>query len=170
MRYETPPDWPHEPVFEVPPALADGAERRLTMRLAGFGAPTPHEFCDTAVTLAFDGEAVAVVAVGETVAAAFGLRPGPLDDRGEGLAARLHAACAALRVAHAVVAFEAAVPASAAACVLLRGVVLPTQDGAEAVLSWKEVLDRDATARLRAELLRALARPRAKVVDAFANS
>ena len=159
----------HEPVFEVPPALADGAERRLTMRLASLRGPSLHEFRDTAVTLAFDGEAVTVVAVGAAVAASFALDAGPLDAARDGLAARLHAACAALRVAKAVVAFEAAVPAASAVCVLLRGVLLPTQGGAEAVLSWKEVLGRDATARLRVELQRALATPRTEGVDAFAH-
>ena len=56
-----------------------------------------------------------------------------------------------------------------AACVLLRGVLLPTATGGDAVLSWKQVLDDDATARLRAELLREM-RPRAAggaAVDAF---
>jgi len=167
MRHENLP--PGEPWFEAPPRLAMRPERRLTARVAG-GASAAHQFRENALTLAFFGDAVTVVATGDAVAAGFGIAPGQLTRGDDDLSARLLDACAALRAAGTVVGFEAAVATPSAACVLLRGIMLPVHGGAEAVLSWKQVLGDDATARLRAELLQALRTPRAAVADAFASS
>jgi hypothetical protein len=149
-----------EPLFEPPPSLGHRPERRLTARVAaGFAAGLgTHEFRDNAVTLAFDQGGTRVTAVGAAVAKAFGLQRGPCrpDADADGLAACLRDACDVLRAASRVVPFEAAVRTPHAACVLLRGVLLPLDGGAEAVLSWKEVLDADATVQLRAELLRSV--------------
>ena len=169
---------PHdgEPCFEPPPKLSARPERRLTARIATLFAEEPHDaahpFRDNAVTLSLGGLAVVVVAVGRAVAAAFSLPPGPLAGADDRLAGVLLTASARLRATAVPVPFEAAVAAPGAACVLLRGILLPTlsDGGAEAILSWKIVLDDDATARLRAELLGAL-RPAARrgaVPDVFA--
>ena len=167
MLHETLPP-PSEPRFELPPRLSARPERRLTSRaVADYGLA--REFRDNALRLVFAGERVEVVVVGGAVAANFGIAIGPLVRGDDDLGARLSDACAALRAAGAVVGFEAALRTPLSACVLMRGVLLPTRDGAEAVLSWKEVLGRDATARLRAELLDALHPPPVVRADAFAR-
>ncbi|WP_419815397.1 hypothetical protein [Glacieibacterium sp.] len=166
-----------EPLFEPPPSLVQRPERRLTARVAaGFAAGLGrHEFRDNAVTLAFDSGGTRVTAVGSAVAAAFALECGPcaLEVDADDLAACLRDACDVLKAAPRVVPFEAAVRTARAACVLLRGVLLPVDGGAEAVLSWKEVLDADATAQLRAELLRSIATTGGEVAssvrDVFAD-
>ena len=160
-----------EPCFEAPPRLS-GAERRLSTRAATAfaGGEGSHAFRDNAVTLVRDEDGSAVVgAIGSSVATTFALLAGPLGEAPETLAAALAAAFVRLGQTGEVTPFEAAVATPTAACVLLRGVLLPTVTGGDVVLSWKEVLDDDATARLRAELLREF-RPRtaARVrVDAF---
>ena len=160
-----------EPCFEAPPQMS-GAERRLATRAAAAfaGGAGSHAFRDNAVTLDRDSDGSAVVrAVGRSVTSTFALPAGPLGEPPETLAAALAAAFARLDETGAVTPFEAAVATPTAACVLLRGVLLPTVTGGDAVLSWKQVLDDDATALLRAELLREL-RPRVArrtAVDAF---
>ena len=158
-------DFTGEPAFE----LWAGPERRLAMRTAQAHAQTEarqalaHEFRANAVTLTIAPEGVVAVAVGAAVAASFGLVPGVLAGRDDSLSGALMTACAS--IADAVAPFEAAIE-SQGACFLLRGVLLPVDSGVEAVLSWKQVLDDDATARLQAELL-AARRPVRPPVDAF---
>lgn len=162
-----------EPRFELPPRLRTEPERRLTLQAASAraGGSDGHEFRNNRVVLAAGaaGEVV-VVAVGGLVEAAFGLPPGLLDAEPDTLGGVLAAAFALSLADRAVRTLEAAVATPGAACVLLRGILLPTAAGAEVLLSWKEVLGADATALLRAELLRemAAARPRTQRVDAFA--
>lgn len=172
MRYEAMTMAAVEPCFEPPPRLLGRSERRLTMHAAD-DAET-HAYRDNAVTLSFaDPHSPVIVAVGSAVRDGFGLTPGTLDETRAGpwgdLGERLREACDALHATADVVAFETAVATPGAACVLLRGVLLPTRGGAEAVLSWKEVLDHDATTRLRAELRAAFVAPRRAPVDAFAR-
>ncbi len=162
-----------EPYFEMPPQLSARPERRLTARAlaGGVDGRCEHEFRANAVTL-MPGADIAVVAVGDVVAATFGLGTGGLPPPVEGTLARLlRDACAVLRVAPGSLPFEGVVATPRAACVMLRGVLLPLADGArvEAVLSWKAVLDDDATARLRAELLATLRRagPSTTASDVF---
>ncbi|TRW14965.1 hypothetical protein [Glacieibacterium frigidum] len=169
MHHVTPPPLPAEPAFEAPPLLAAGSERRLTAR-AALRRGGSHEYRDNALTLGFGVEGVHVVTVGDAVAAAFGLAPGPLRRGDDDLAGRLHDACAACVASGAVVGFEAALRTPASACVLLRGVLLPIRGGAEAVLSWKEVLGREATARLRGELRAAMVPPPGPRPDPFADA
>lgn len=162
---------PVEPCFEAPPQLPPTVERRLTRQAAAlFDQGGDNAYRDNSISLMVAGDGSAQVrAVGPAVAGTFGLRPGPLAGPPEALAAVLAAALDRLDGIGTVTGFEAAVATPAAACVLLRGVLLPVAGGAEAVLSWKQVLDADATARLRAELLLALATPpRAPPIDAFA--
>lgn len=167
MQHDTPPQ-PVEPVFELPPRLAVTTERRLTGRALRDGAA--HEFRDNALTLAFDADIVRVVAAGDAVVAAFGVAVGEVRRGADDLGAHLLDACAALRSSDAVVGFEAALRTPGSACVLLRGVLLPIRGGAEAVLSWKEVLGREATSRLRGELRAAIAPPTGSRVDPFADA
>lgn len=160
-----------EPCFEAPPQLPPTIERRLTRRAAAlFEQGGDNAYRDNSISLAVAGDGSArVSAVGTAVVGTFGLAPGPLAGPPEALAAVLAAALDRLDGTGGVSGFEAAVATPAAACVLLRGVLLPVAGGAEAVLSWKQVLDADATARLRAELLQAIATlPRTPPVDAFA--
>lgn len=173
MRHETVRTAPRrEPCFEPPPRLAVPRERRLTAlagRVLAAGGPV-GAFRDNAISLDVDGTGSAAVnKLGAAVAAVFGLSAGPLAGPPESLAAVLDAAVGRARTADAVTPFEAAVATPSAACVLLRGIVLPTAGGADAVLSWKQVLDADATARIRAELLREMRVPAPRQpVDAFA--
>lgn len=162
-----------EPCFEPPPRLPAAPERRLTVQaataLAGGGGL--HGFRDNALSLvAGDDGGVVATAVGVAVTAAFGLAAGPLVPDLGTLAECLAAAFGRARAGDTVTGLEAAVTTPHAACVLLRGVMLPTVPGADVVLSWKQVLDADATARIRAELLREMAapRPRRSAADAFA--
>ena len=166
MRQQGWPEASAEPVFEVPPQVAV-PERRLTGRAGSdWHGGLPHEFRDNAVTLALMPRSdVRVTAVGTAVAATFKLRPGALAGNADSLAAVLTTACAGL--ASEVLPFEATVK-TVATCAILRGVLLPTSTGAEAVLSWKEVLSGDAALRLRAELLAAL-RPSRPARDPFAR-
>ena len=150
-----------EPLFEPPPRLAQRVEQRLTVRaVAGFSAGLAgHEYRDNSVTMRLSGGHTGIVAVGTAVARSFGLQAGPCpaDAQPDSLVACLRDACDVLRAKPGVVPFEAALRTAAADHILLRGVLLPQlDDTAEAVLSWKQVLDDDATARLRAELLRSM--------------
>jgi hypothetical protein len=162
-----------EPCFEPPPRLTGSPERRLSGRAATAlaGRSGLHAFRDNALSLvAGDDGDVVVTAVGVAIAAAFGLTVGPLKPDAGTLGECLVAAFERIRTSDAVTGVEGAVATPQAACVLLRGVVLPTATGADAVLSWKQVLDADATARIRAELLREMAVPgdRRPATDAFA--
>lgn len=161
-----------EPCFEPPPRLTVPRERRLTAIAARALAEggSAHAFRDNAVSIArARGGDLIVAERGDAVAAVFGLPVGRLGGPPDSLASVLLAAVERARDSGAVTPFEAAVATTSAACVLLRGVVLPTVSGADAVLSWKQVLDDEATARIRAELLREHARmcqtPRAGVFD-----
>lgn len=169
MHHDTPPSPPAEPAFEAPPFVAGSNERRLTGRVAMRHGEL-HESRGNALTLRFGPADVRVTRVGACVAAAFGMAPGPLVQGSDDLATRLREASAACAASGAVIGFEAALRTPLSACVLLRGVLLPVRGGAEAVLSWKEVLGREASARLRAELRAAMApRPPARV-DPFADA
>jgi hypothetical protein len=166
-----------EPLFEPPPSLVRRPERRLTARVAasfaaGLGR---HEFRDNSVTMAFAPRGTRVTMVGAAVLAAFGLECGPCASNvdADSLAACLRDACDVMRASPRVVPFEAVVRAPRAACILLRGLLLPLDGGAEAVLSWKEVLNADATAQLRVELLRSIqsvaGKPAVPLRDVFAK-
>ena len=169
-----------EPVFELPPRLAARPERRLAWRAARAHVdPGASAFRDTIVSLRFAvspgaqsglSPDIMVTAVGPAVIAGLGLRPGPLAGPPDSVAGALQQAMRALRTAAAVRPFEAAVTTPQATCVLLRGILLPVDGGAEAVLSWKQVLDAEATARLHAELRRETRHvaPQRCGVDAFA--
>ena len=163
---------PREPYFEPPPRLVASPERRLTARAAAAMANHgTHGFRDNALSLVAAGDGAAVVsAAGAAVTAVFGTMCGRLRGPPGSLAEVVAAAFDEARASDAVTPFEAAVATPSAACVLMRGIMLPTTDGAEAVISWKQVLDADATARIRAELLTEMRRPvvRRAPIDAFA--
>ena len=159
------------PWFEPPPQLSAQPERRLAALAAraatGNGAAAVFRPCAVHLTSA-PGGGIRVVEVGAAILAMFGLSAGPLMPVPDSLAAAL--ATAFDDLAGAPLQCAAAVRAPRAACVLVRAVLLPLAGGgADAVISWKEVVIGDAETRLRAELLAALTavRPRALCRDAF---
>lgn len=95
-----------------------------------------------------------IAQAGRAVTATFGLTAGmPLD--GRGLAAEARAACDLIALRPEPVPFEATITGPGRACILTRGVALPLGRDIEMVqviVSWREVLNRAATARLRREL------------------
>lgn len=115
-----------------------------------------------------DGLAV-VTSAGEAVAATFGLVPGTALDGQGGLAAELRAACDLIAIDLKPVPFEANLPAPGRAGILTRGVALPIgprMETVQVILSWREMLDRSATRRLRREIgaaLRHLPRKTSKI-------
>ncbi len=95
-----------------------------------------------------------VVQAGRAVTATFGLKAGTALD-GPGLAAEARAACDLIALRPEPVPFEATITGPGRACILVRGVALPLGRDIEIVqviVSWREVLNRAATARLRREL------------------
>ena len=100
-----------------------------------------------------------VISVGDAVAATFALLPGDHLDAQGGLAAELRAACDLIAIDLKPVPFEANLAAPGRAGILTRGVALPIgprMESVQVILSWRELLDRSATRRLRREVGAAL--------------
>ena len=152
-------------------------ERRLAGNaldawIAGGGAPVAG-FEANALLIADPGGAATVASAGAAVTLAFGLAAGAALDGRQGLAAELLAACHLIALTPEPIPFEACLRSGRGGRVMARGVALPVRcDGAEmvqAVLSWREVLDRAATARLRREFTQALKSARfSRRIDPFA--
>ena len=169
--------------FELPPTFGGRSDRRMAMRAeAAWSAGSPahnnsnlpglgsvdtspaSEFARHALLLDLRrGDRIEVLSSGDAVVAAFGIHPGPLTSDGEGgLAAQLLDSCELVRLTHATVPVDAALNGIDSACLLTRGVLMPLADDAGAlgyvhcVLNWKQVLDREASARLRREFGSAL--------------
>lgn len=158
--------------FDLPPHFPM-TERRLASRALALWSEDrcrPVSGHDTnSITIAEpDGHAV-ITSVGEAVMATFDLLPGAHLDGRQGLAAELRAACHLIAIDLKPVPFEANLSAPGRACILARGVALPIgprMEMVQVILSWREVLDRSATRRLRREIgaaLRHLAPPAAKI-------
>lgn len=169
-----------EPRFDLPPRLAERAERRLTMRAAAIWSArrsnqdlppidsidlTPEsEFAANTVLIDLrPRNYVVALTIGDAVARAFDLAPGPIvAGAASGLAARLNDACALVRMTESAVPIDGALAGRNTPCLLTRGVVMPLADRdgrlayAHAVLSWKEVLDADSSMALRREIGAAL--------------
>lgn len=151
------------PAVDLPLALSAG-ERRLASR-----AVEAWAIGDTALlslfaanTIAIDlaSEPPVVRRAGRSIAGDFGLVAGMLLDEAAvaagGLAGRLAQACRRLRITAQPTPFDADVRTPGGACLLARGVLLPSGPGeARAVVSWREELDAEASAALRRELLAA---------------
>lgn len=159
--------------FEPPPTIVI-AERRLAGRVldawTATGGARVVGFDDHALVIADPGGAARLVGVGGAIAESFGLAAGMTLGGGRchpaSLAAELRAACDLIAVEPRPVPFEAKLAAPGRACLLVRGIALPIGDGmpggekipAEQVqvfISWRMLLDRAATTRLRSALVAA---------------
>ncbi len=150
--------------FEPPPRLG-AIERRLTGLARDAWAAGGEAYVggfDVNSVLVADPAGLALVEeVGDTIAAMFGIVPGTVLARRGGLANELAAACDLLALGAEPVAFETNLAAPSGACLLVRGIALPLNSGADAgkvqaIINWREVLSRAASDRLRAELGAAL--------------
>jgi hypothetical protein len=135
----------------------------------------------TSLTIADPGGAALVLSVAPAIAASFGLRVGQslagnARDSETEITAELRAACDLVALGGRPVPLEASLIAPDRSVVLLRGVALPLFgpshdiDTVQAVLSWREVLNRTASQRLHRELgeaLRAIPRPSSACSDPF---
>ena len=143
---------PHFPMVERRRAgLAEGDWRRAGRALvAGFD--------DHSVIIDDPGGAARLRRVGQAVTETFGLFADMVLARHDPIGAELSAACDLIALRPAPLHFEASLVAPRLACILLRGVALPIENdlAVQIVLSWREVLDRAATARLRRDLTMAL--------------
>jgi hypothetical protein len=145
------------------------AARALRQWVARGGAMLP-EFAGKGLMVADPAGRGEIVQVAEVVAATFGLRKGfmlALAAKPGALGLELRAACDLVALGGQPVPFEASVQAGG--LMLLRGIALPVpEDLVQVVMSWREVLDRSATKRLKREIGQALKElPASRVVDAL---
>ncbi len=152
-----------------PPPLA-GVERRLaalaTEAWALSGGGYVAGFDVHSVLIADPSGCALVEEASDTIAACFGLVPGMTLARRGGLGGELAAACDLIALSPQPLPFETTALTAAGALLLVRGIALPIAAGADrgkvqAILNWREVLDRAATRRLRHELGAALIMARA---------
>ena len=104
------------------------------------------------------GGAARLRAVGAAVSDTFALFADMTLTRHDAIGAELCAACDLIALRPEPLHFEASLMAPRLACILLRGVALPIEadTAVQIILSWREVLDRAATASLRRDLTMAL--------------
>lgn len=140
----------------------------------------------TSLTIVDPGGEVLVLQVAPAIAAPFDLTPGqslafspPRCENGEhGITAELRGACDLVALGGSPILFEASLIGPDRSVILVRGIVLPLMprglasdvETVQIVLSWREVLNRSATTRLRRELgdaLRAVASQRGDTQDPF---
>jgi hypothetical protein len=148
--------------FDLPPHFPM-TERRLAARALAQWAEDRHRLvpghdANSIVIAEPDGHAV-ITSAGEPITATFGVHPGLHLDGQSGLAAELRAACDLIAIDLKPVPFEANLPAPGRAAILTRGVALPIgrrMEAVQVILSWRELLDRSATRRLRREVGAAL--------------
>lgn len=162
--------------FDLPPRF-ETVERRLASRAldrwrAG-GRAFVAGFDDHSLVIADPGGMACIIAAGAGITATFGLAAGMHLDGRTGLAAEVRAACDLIAIDPQPLPFEASLAAEGRACILLRGVALPigpAADPVQIVISWRELLDRAATSRLRREVGSALRsiRPATAHSDPFA--
>lgn len=159
--------------FDLPPLLP-AAERRLAglaracwRRHGGRAVPG---FKSHSVVIADPTGRAVIESIGAPVAGAFALAVGMTLDGRDGLAAEIRAACDFIAVDPRPLPFEASLASPGIAAVLVRGIALPIGEAhVHIVVSWRELLDRTATRRLREEigLALALARPPVAARDPF---
>ena len=146
---------------ELPPQFALIERRRAGLAEAAWNAAgrgwVPG-FDEYSLTVADPGGDTRLVRVGLAVTETFGLVADMVLARGNPLNTELCAACDLVALQAAPVHFEASLTTAQAACIVLRGVALPLADErhVQIVLSWREVLNRTATARLRRDFVAAL--------------
>lgn len=159
-------DW----ASDLPPKLALIERRRAGLAEAAWNAAGrgwAPGFDEHSLIIADPGGETRLVRVGLAVTETFGLLAEMALERGVALSTELCAACDLVALESAPVHFEASLTTAQAACILLRGVALPLADEqhVQIVLSWREVLNRTATARLRRDFVAALRQSRPVSVD-----
>jgi hypothetical protein len=148
--------------FDLPPHFPV-TERRLAGRALELWSRNRHRLVpghDDHSILITEPDGLAVItSAGAAISATFGLAPGMHLDGRSGLGAELRAACDLIAVDLRPVPFEASLTAAGQACILARGVALPIgprMETVQIIISWRELLDRSATRRLRREIGAAL--------------
>lgn len=166
----------NDSAFEMPPRFGLIERRRTGLAEAAWvaaGRGWVPGFDDVSLFVAEPGGMARLVRVGLAVTETFGLVADLNLERTDQLATELCAACDLVAIDPAPVHFEASVTTADAACVLVRGVALPLADEQQVqiVLSWREVLNRTATARLRRDFVAALrqTRPVSMRFDPFSH-
>lgn len=167
--------------FDVPPRFGVADRRMAGMAIAAWqagGRVRVAGFEHNSMTVTqVDGVPI-MTACADTIAAAFGMAPGMALTKRIGLVAELVAACDLIMLRSEPVPFEASLAAPGRALLLARGVALPLLDTCDnacengeiqIIISWREVLDRAATTRLRREIGIALGhlRPVSVMADPF---
>ena len=131
------------------------------------------DYDDCSILVAQPGGQARLQRVGLSVQASFGLVPESRLERHDPLSVELCAACDLIALQPVPLHFEISLATPEAACILLRGVALPIAgaDQVQIVMSWREVLNRSATARLRRDLVAALRQsgPRSMTFDPFSS-
>jgi hypothetical protein len=155
-----------DPAFDMPPRITMLERRRTGLAVAAWeaaGRAWVPGFDDDSVIVSDPGGAARLVRVGLGISERFGLIADLCLTRSDALATELCAACDLVAIDPAPVHFEATVATATSACVLVRGVALPLAEGhkVQIVLSWREVLNRSATARLQRDFVAALRQNRA---------
>lgn len=142
------------------------AERRLTARaLDGWrqcpDQPVPGHDANSLMIVDPGGRAW-LESIGPALATLVPLAPGQRVERAPGLIGELAAVCDLIAMQPMPVTFEANLATPAGQGVMLRGIALPIArrgqpvTRAQIICSWREILNRAATARLRRELGEAL--------------
>ena len=147
--------------FDLPPHFPIVERRRVGMAEGDWrraGRALVAGFDDHSVIVDDPGGAARLRRVGQAVTDTFGLFADMMLTRHDAIGAELCAACDLIALRPEPLHFEASLMAPRLACILLRGVALPIENDAavQIVLTWREVLDRAATARLRRDLTTAL--------------
>ena len=162
--------------FELPPRFALTERRRAGLALAAWlatGQQLVPGHDDHSVVVDVPGGAAWLRRVGLAVSDTFGLVADLPLERRDPFTAELCAACDLIALNPVPLHFEASLMAPGLACILVRGVALPIDDGARAqiVLNWREVLNRATTARLQRDLTAALriSRPKSTSFDPFSG-
>ena len=158
--------------FDLPAGLLRAeqrlAERALRLWQAG-GQTALAGFEAQELRLADPAGRSEIVQVADEIGRTFGLAVGQmlaLDPAlpPHGLGVELRAACDLVALGGRPVPFAASVSGREHGLILVRGIALPipgegVEGGVQVVLSWREVLNRSAAARLKRELGQALAGP-----------
>lgn len=150
-----------EAMFDLPPHFPLVERRRAGMAENDWrcaGRATVTGFVNYSVVVDDPGGAARLRQVGQAVSDTFGLFADMVLTRNDAIGAELSAACDLIALRPEPLHFEASLLAPRVACILLRGVALPIENdtAVQIVLSWREILDRAATARLQRDLTTAL--------------
>jgi hypothetical protein len=147
--------------FELPPRIELVERRRAGLAEAdwrGAGRGIAVGFDNYSVIVDDPGGLAQLRRVGQAVTDTFGLIAEVPLARHDAISTELCAACDLIALRPEPLHFEASLTAPGLACILLRGVALPVENdtAVQIVLSWREVLNRAATLRLRRDLTAAL--------------